>query len=126
MWDLTIGFQASPRGLPSSDPNHTGLRFVLPGLPGPESSLGSYLWLQQESTWVLSHYSGLTLGLRLPLTWQRGGTGWSVPSPRQPLTLTPCKGRGADRLSLQCKRLRLSVSEKLFPVRGEVPRLGTG
>lgn len=32
--------------LVSSDLNHTDLRFATPGLLGPESSLGSYLWLR--------------------------------------------------------------------------------
>lgn len=123
MQDLKTGFQASPPCLLSCDPSHIGLRFAVPGLPGPESSLGSYLWLQEESRWVLSHsahYSGLTLGPRPNFSWLRRGSGCL---PRQPLILTPCKDREAHKLSLQCKRLS-SESERLCPVRGEGPRLG--
>lgn len=49
MQELRTEFQGFPPWhllLVSSDPNHVGPRFAVPRLLGPESSLGSYLWLR--------------------------------------------------------------------------------
>jgi hypothetical protein len=85
--DLRTEFRVlypSTHCLLSSDPNHMGLRFALPGLPGPESSLGSYLWLCSEPSATLP-LTCLDLGSYFScFPGRREGSGWGVRAPGSP------------------------------------------
>lgn len=110
MQKLRTGLQDSPPTA-SSDPNHTGLRFALPGLPSAESSLGSYLWPRGREQLCSEPLATLPLIWADPgslaLSFSGRGREWMwCPEPWASLFLTSSKDRGVERLSLQQERLR--------------------